>query len=52
MTFRIEAMNETMVEGVNLGRRKDCVLDFDRLTGRVVETDDDEQSTFYDCEAP
>jgi hypothetical protein len=50
MLFRIEQMDDTTVDGLNL--RGDSVLEFNRLTGRLSETVDDKEPTLWDCGAP
>jgi len=41
-----------MVEGRKLGQRNEFFLELNRMTGRVVESVDDQEPTQYDCEAP
>jgi hypothetical protein len=52
MVFHIEEMTNSMVEGRNLGRRNEFFFELNRMTGRVVESVDDQEPTQYDCEAP
>jgi len=52
MVFHIEEMTNSTVEGRKLGRRKEFFLEFNRMTGHVVESVDDQEPTQYDCEAP
>jgi hypothetical protein len=51
MTFQIEEMSDVMIEGMEL-RRRDFVLELNRKTGRVFESEDGHEPTMYDCEAP
>ena len=51
MTFHIEEINDAMIEGRKLGRRNEF-LELNRTTAHVVETEDDQEPTLYDCEAP
>ena len=51
MIFQIEEMNDAMIEGRKLGRRNEF-LELNRTTAHVVETEDDQEPTLYDCEAP
>ena len=52
VVFHIEEMTNSMVEGRKLGRRNEFFLELNRMTGRVVESVDDQEPTQYDCEAP
>ena len=52
VVFHIEEMTNSMVEGRKLGPRKEFFLELNRVTGRVVESVDDQEPTQYDCEAP
>jgi hypothetical protein len=52
VVFHIEEMTNSMVEGRKFGRRNEFFLELNRMTGRVVESVDDQEPTQYDCEAP
>jgi hypothetical protein len=52
MTFHIEEMNESMIAGRKLSPKKEFVLELNRKTGHLVETEDAQEPILYDCEAP
>src|SRR4029079_16210888 len=52
VVFHIEEMTNSMVEVRKLGQRNEFFLELNRMTGRVVESVDDQEPTQYDCEAP
>ena len=52
MIFQIEEMNEAIIEGLKLGPRDESLLELNRITGHVIESEDEQKPTQYECEAP
>jgi hypothetical protein len=52
MIFQIEEMNEAIIEGLKLGPRDESLLELSRITGHVIQSEDKQEPTQYECEAP
>jgi hypothetical protein len=52
MIFQIEEMNEAIIEGLKLGPRDESLLELSRITGHVIQSEDEQESTQYECAAP
>jgi hypothetical protein len=50
--FQIEEMNEAIIEGLKLGPRDESLLELSRITGHVIQSEDKQEPTQYECEAP
>jgi len=51
--FKIEEMNDAVIEGRRFAYRGDSFLEFNRKTAHIVESEDEREPTLYDCdEAP
>jgi hypothetical protein len=52
MIFQIEEMNEAIIEGLKLGPRDESLLELNRITGHVIQSEDEQEPTLHECEAP